>query len=47
MKTRIDRKEIGVSTSNWIDSAPDRDCWRALVIAALDLQASYVLVLVN
>ena len=27
--TRMDLKEIGINTSNWIDSAQDRDCWRA------------------
>ena len=28
---RIDLKEIGVSVRKWMDSARDRDCWRALV----------------
>ena len=32
-------KEIGISTKNWIDSAQDRDYWRALVKEALNLQA--------
>ena len=31
-------KEIGVSIRNLIDSAQDRDYWRALVNAALNLQ---------
>ena len=31
-------KEIGINTWNWVDSAQDRDYWRALVNAALDLQ---------
>ena len=35
---RMDLKEIGINTSNWIDSAQDTDCWRALVNAALNLQ---------
>ena len=28
---RIVLKEIGMNTSNWVDSAQDRDYWRALV----------------
>ena len=32
--TRMDLKEIG----NWVDSAQDRDYWRALVNAALNLR---------
>jgi hypothetical protein len=32
---RMEIKEIGVSTKNWVDSAKDRDYWRALVNAAL------------
>jgi hypothetical protein len=31
-------KEIGIITRNWIDSAQDRDYWRALVNAALNLR---------
>ena len=31
-------KEIGIHTRNWVDSAQDRDRWRALVNAALNLQ---------
>ena len=34
---RMDRKEIGINTSNWVDSAKDRDYWRALVNAALNI----------
>ena len=34
---RMDLKEIGVNTSNWVDSAQDRDYWRALVNAAFNL----------
>ena len=34
---RIDLKQIGVNTRNWVDSAHDRDYWRTLVIAALNL----------
>ena len=34
---RIDLKEIGTNTRNWIDSAQNRDYWRALANAALKL----------
>ena len=27
---RMDLKEIGINTRNWIDSAQDRDYWRSL-----------------
>ena len=30
-------KEIGINTSNWIDSAQDRDYWRSFVNVALNL----------
>ena len=30
--------EIGISAGNWVDSAQDRNYWRALVIAALNLR---------
>ena len=33
---RMNLKEIGVSTSIWIDSSQDRDQWRALVNVALN-----------
>ena len=36
--TRMDLKEIGIDTRNWVDSAKDVDYWRALVIAALDFR---------
>ena len=32
---RMDLKEIGINTRNWVDST-DRDNWRALVNAALN-----------
>ena len=35
---RIDLKEIGIIARNWVDSTQDRDYWRALVNAALDLR---------
>ena len=36
---RMDLKEIGINTRNWVDSAQDRDYWRALMNAALNLWA--------
>ena len=33
---RMDLKEIGFSTNNWVDSAQDRDYWRAVLNAALN-----------
>ena len=35
---RMDLKEIGINTRNWVESAHDRNYWRALVSAALNLQ---------
>ena len=35
---RMDLKEIGINLRNWIDSAQDRDYWRLLVNAALNLR---------
>ena len=35
---RMDVKEIVVNMRNWVDSAQDRDYWRALVNAALNLR---------
>ena len=35
---RMDLNEIGISTRNWIDVAQDRDYWRALANAALNLR---------
>ena len=35
---RMDLKEIGINIRNWVDLAQDRDYWRALVNAALNLR---------
>jgi hypothetical protein len=35
---RVDLKEIGINTSNWVDWAQDRDYWRALMNAAFNLR---------
>ena len=32
-------KEIDINTRNWVDSAQDRENWRALVNGALNLRA--------
>ena len=36
---KMDLKEIGVTVRSWIDSTQDRDYWRVLVNAALNLRA--------
>ena len=35
---RMDLNEIGINTRNWVDLAQDRDYWRALLNAALNLR---------
>ena len=35
---RMDLEERGINVGNWVDSAQDRDYWRALVNAALNLR---------
>ena len=35
---RMNLKEIGINTRNWVDSSQDRNYWRALVNAALNLR---------
>ena len=37
---RMDFEEIGTNAWNWVYSAQDRDYWRALVNAALNLRVS-------
>ena len=44
---RIDFKEIGIYTSNWVDSAQDRDYWRTLVNEALNLRVPYAMELIS
>ena len=36
---RMDLKEMGINTRNWVDSAQVKDYWRALVNAVLNLRA--------
>ena len=35
---RMDLEEIVINAGNWVDSAQDRNYWRALVNAALNLR---------
>ena len=35
---RMDFEEIGINAGNWVDSAQDRNYWRALVNSALNLR---------
>ena len=35
---RMNLKEIGINIRNWVDSAQDRDYWRALMNLALNLR---------
>ena len=34
----MDLEETGINAGNWVDSAQDRNYWRALVNAALNLR---------
>ena len=43
----MDLEEIGINAGNWIDSAQDSYYWRALVNAALNLQISLAVELVQ
>ena len=36
----MDLEEIGINAGNWVDSAQDRNYWRALVNAELNLRVS-------
>ena len=44
---KMDLKEIGINAENWVDSAQDRDYWRALVNAALNFRVAYTMELVS
>ena len=35
---RMYLEEIGIKTRNWVDSAQDKDYWRTLVNAVLNLR---------
>ena len=43
----MDLEEIGINTVNWVDLAQDRDYWRALVNAALNLRVPQAMELVS
>ena len=43
----MELKEVGIITMNWVDLAQDREYWRALVNAALNLRILQVKELVN
>ena len=34
----MDLEEIGINAGNWVDSAQDRDYWRAFVNVTLNLR---------
>ena len=44
---RMDLKEMGINMRNWVDTAQDRDYWRVLVNAALNLRVSSAMELVS
>ena len=35
---RMDLEEVGITAGNWVDSAQDRNYWRGLANAALNLR---------
>ena len=43
----MDLKEIGTNAMNWVNSAQDRDYWRALVNETLILQVPQAMELVS
>ena len=44
---RMNLEEIGDNARNWVDSAQNRNYWRALVNAALNLRIPQVMELVS
>ena len=44
---KMDLEEIGINSGYWIDSAQDRNYWRVLVIAALNLRVPQAVDLVS
>ena len=40
---RMDLKEIDINTRDWVDSAQEKDYWRALVNVALNLRVPYAM----
>ena len=43
----MDLEEIGINAGNWVDSAQDKNYWRALVNAALNLWVPLAIELVR
>ena len=43
----MDLEQIGIDAGNWVDSAEDRDYWRALVNAVLNLRVLQAMELVR
>ena len=43
----MDIEEIGINAGNWVGSAQDRNYWRALVNAALNLRVPQAMELVS
>ena len=43
----MDLEEIAINTGNWVDSAQDRDYWRALLNAKLNLWVPLAMELVS
>ena len=43
----MDLEEISINAGNWVDSAQDRNYWRAIVNAALSLRIRKAMELVN
>ena len=44
---RMDLEEIGINPGNWVDSAQDRNYWRAFANAALNLRVPLAMELVS
>ena len=44
---RMDLEEIGINADNWVDSAQNRNYWRAFVNAALNLRVPQAMELVS
>ena len=44
---RMDLKEIGVNMRNWVHSTQDRDYWRVVVNAALNLRVPEAMELIS
>ena len=44
---RMELQEIGINAGNWVDSAQERNYWRALVNPALNLRIRLAMELVS